>query len=352
MSALDAPPQASLLRPVLMGLAGLVAVALIGWLALPANIAVLLTSLVAVALACLAFTRFMGWSDRWMVIAIPLVWFVTFFLVPFFVLGRISLSEVAIAIPPYTSLWERAPDGTLEIIASFDNYLFLLSDSLYVSAYLSSIKIAAISTVLALLLGYPIAYYIARSPEPRRSILLLMVILPFWTSFLLRVYAWIGFLRRDGVINNILSWLGVIDEPLVMMQTDFAVYIGIVYTYLPFMILPLYATLVKLDDALLEAASDLGATPTVTFLTVTLPLSLPGIIAGSMLVFIPAIGEYVIPTLLGGPDTLMIGRVLWDEFFSSRDWPVASAVAIVMLILVVVPIMWLQAVQNRQEKNA
>jgi putrescine transport system permease protein len=305
----------------------------------------------ALLLAAVEIGDWAGVSRRWLVIAVPMLWLVVFFFVPFVVLGRISLAETMIARPPYSPLWERGRDGELDIIASLDNYRFLLSDALYRNAYLSSIRVAAISTVFALLIGYPIAYYIARSPEPRRSVLLLLVILPFWTSFLLRVYAWIGFLRRDGVINNILTWLGVIDEPLVMMQTDFAVYIGIVYTYLPFMILPLYANLVKLDDALLEAAGDLGATPTVTFLTVTLPLSLPGIIAGSMLVFIPAIGEYVIPALLGGPDTLMIGRVLWDEFFSSRDWPVASAVAIVMLVLVVVPIMWLQAVQNREEQK-
>ncbi|MCB1346089.1 MAG: ABC transporter permease subunit [Rhodobacter sp.] len=296
-------------------------------------------------------TQDLALPRRWLVIAVPLVWFVLFFLIPFVVLGRISLSETIIARPPYTPLWDRAPDGSLEILAGFQNYSWILGDALYRNAYLSSIKIAAISTVLALLVGYPIAYYIARSPEPRRSVLLLLVILPFWTSFLLRVYAWIGFLRGNGVINNVLLSLGLIDEPLVMMQTDFAVYVGIVYAYLPFMILPLYATLVKLDDALLEAASDLGASPAVTFFTVTLPLSFPGVVAGSMLVFIPAIGEYVIPALLGGPDTLMIGRVMWDEFFSSRDWPVASAVAIVMLILVVIPIMWLQSVQNRQEEQ-
>ena len=291
----------------------------------------------------------LGLSGRTLVIAVPMLWLLVFFLVPFIVLGRISLAEAIIARPPYTPLWERGPDGTLEIIASLENYRLVMGDTLYRNAYLSSIRIAVISTIFALLIGYPIAYFIARSPEPRRSILLLMVILPFWTSFLLRVYAWMGFLRRDGVINNMLMSLGIIDQPLVMMQTDFAVYIGIVYTYLPFMILPLYANLVKLDDALLEAAGDLGASPTVTFFTITLPLSLPGIVAGSMLVFIPAIGEYVIPALLGGPDTLMIGRVLWDEFFSSRDWPVASAVAIVMLFLVVAPIMWLQSVQNRRE---
>ena len=296
--------------------------------------------------------RLFGWlgiSGRTLVIAIPMLWLLVFFLVPFFVLGRISLAEAIIARPPYTSLWERDADGTLQIIATLENYRWLVQDRLYANAYLSSIRIAVISTIFALLIGYPMAYFIARSPEPRRSILLLLVILPFWTSFLLRVYAWMGFLRREGVINNFLIWAGVIDSPLTMLQTDFAVYIGIVYTYLPFMILPLYANLTKLDNAHLEAAADLGASPMVTFFTVTLPLSLPGIVAGSMLVFIPAIGEYVIPALLGGPDTLMIGRVLWDEFFQARDWPVASAVAIVMLVLVVAPIMWLQSVQNRRE---
>jgi putrescine transport system permease protein len=201
--------------------------------------------------------------------------------------------------------------------------------------------------VVALLIGYPMAYFIARSPEPRRSALLMLVILPFWTSFLLRVYAWQGFLRSNGVINNFLIATGVIDSPIQMLQTDFAVYLGIVYTYLPFMILPLYANLVKLEESLLEASADLGARPMATFFHVTLPLSLPGIVAGFMLVFIPAIGEFVIPELLGGPDTLMIGRVLWSEFFSNRDWPVASAVAIAMLVAVVVPIMILRSVQAR-----
>jgi putrescine transport system permease protein len=200
---------------------------------------------------------------------------------------------------------------------------------------------------VALLIGYPMAYFIARSPEPRRSALLMLVILPFWTSFLLRVYAWQGFLRSNGVINNFLISTGVIDSPIQMLQTDFAVYVGIVYTYLPFMILPLYANLVKLDESLLEASADLGARPMATFFQVTLPLSLPGIVAGFMLVFIPAIGEFVIPELLGGPDTLMVGRVLWNEFFSNRDWPVASAVAIAMLVAVVVPIMILRSIQAR-----
>jgi putrescine transport system permease protein len=289
-----------------------------------------------------------GLSGRTLVIAVPMLWLLLFFLVPFFVLGRISLSDPMLARPPYTPLFERGPDGSLEFLGHLDNYRLLWSDSLYRNAYLSSIGIAFTSTVFALLIGYPIAYYIARSPEPRRTILLLLVILPFWTSFLLRVYAWMGFLQREGLINSFLMWLGAIDEPLQMMQSTFAVQLGIVYTYLPFMILPLYANLTKIDEAFFEAAADLGASPIVTFLTVTLPLSVPGIIAGSMLVFIPAIGEYVIPALLGGPDTLMIGRVLWDEFFSARDWPVAASVAIVMLFLVVLPVMWLQDYLDRR----
>ena len=354
MSAAASPLWRIGRRLAMLALGAYVVALSLGTLAPPegaGQMALLVAALAGLTLLAVEVGDALGLSRRWLVIAVPMLWFIVFFLVPFLVLGRISLSETMIARPPYSPLWERGSDGELTIIASLDNYRFLLGDALYRNAYLSSIKIAGISTIFALLIGYPIAYYIARSPEPRRSVLLLLVILPFWTSFLLRVYAWIGFLRRDGVINNLLMWTGAIDEPLVMMQTDFAVYIGIVYTYLPFMILPLYANLVKLDGALLEAAGDLGASPIVTFLTVTLPLSLPGIVAGSMLVFIPAIGEYVIPALLGGPDTLMIGRVLWDEYFSSRDWPVASSVAIIMLILVVVPIMWLQSVQNRQEQR-
>jgi putrescine transport system permease protein len=347
MSAPAAPARG--LSPLMMTALAALAVLALAWFTLPINGFWLTALLLGLFAGLVTGGRALGISGRWLVIAIPMLWLLAFFLLPFLVLGRISLAEAVIARPPYTPLWERDANGELTIIASLNNYRFLLEDALYRNAYLSSIRIAAISTVFALLIGYPIAYFIARSPEPRRSILLLLVILPFWTSFLLRVYAWIGFLRRDGVINNTLMYFGIIDQPLVMMQTDFAVYIGIIYTYLPFMILPLYANLVKLDGALLEAAGDLGASPAVTFVTVTLPLSMPGIIAGSMLVFIPAVGEYVIPALLGGPDTLMIGRVLWDEFFSSRDWPVASAVAIVMLFVVVAPIMWLQSVQNRQE---
>ena len=209
-------------------------------------------------------------------------------------------------------------------------------------------KIALISTIVCLLIGYPMAYAIARANPAYRNTLLLLIILPFWTSFLLRVYAWIGLLKNNGLVNNILLQLGIIDQPIVMMQTDFAVYLGIVYSYLPFMILPLYANLEKLDWTLLEAASDLGCKPIKAFFKVTLPLSVPGIIAGAMLVFIPAVGEFVIPALLGGPDTLMIGRVLWDEFFGNRDWPVASAVAIAMLIFLVVPIMFFRHYQGKE----
>lgn len=291
-----------------------------------------------------------GIGGRALVIAIPLVWLLVFFLIPFLVVAKISLSESAIAMPPYLPLVAR-DGGLVTITLNLDNFGYLFDDPLYVSAYVFSIKVAFISAVLALLVGYPMAYYIARSPTTRRSVLLMLVILPFWSSFLLRVYAWQGFLRSNGVINNFLLWTGIIDQPLVMLQTNFAVYLGIVYTYLPFMILPLYANLVKLDEALLEASADLGARPLVTFFYVTLPLSMPGIIAGFMLVFVPAIGEFVIPELLGGPDTLMIGRVLWNEFFSNRDWPVASAVAIAMLCALVIPIMILRSAQQRAEES-
>ena len=283
-----------------------------------------------------------GLTGRTLVIAVPMVWLLVFFLVPFLVVLKISVAEPMIARPPYSPLFV---DGSIQ--ATIGNYAYLWEDTLYINAYWSSIKIAFFSTVLALLIGYPMSYYIARSPEPKRSLLLLLIVLPFWTSFLLRVYAWIGILKTKGVLNAVLMKVGVINEPLIIMQTDVAVYIGIVYTYLPFMILPLYANLVKLDDSLLEASADLGAGPISTFFRITIPLSIPGIVAGSMLVFIPAIGEFVIPALLGGPDTLMIGKILWTEFFSNRDWPVASAVAIAMLVLLVIPIMLLRLAQSK-----
>jgi len=283
---------------------------------------------------------------RSFVIGVPFWWLIIFFLVPFAVVLKISFSEAIIARPPYSSLVQWTGDGVLQIKLHFSNYAYLLEDRLYISAYWSSIKIAFFSTLISLLIAYPMAYYMARSPLRRRNILLLLVVLPFWTSFLLRVYAWIGILKTNGVLNHILLSTGIISEPIIMMQTAFSVYVGIVYTYLPFMILPLFSTLVKLDGSLLEASCDLGAGPTSSFFRITLPLSMNGIIAGSMLVFIPVIGEFVVPALLGGPDTLMIGRVLWDEFFRNRDWPVASAVAVVMLVLLLIPIMLLRNAQS------
>ena len=287
-----------------------------------------------------------GLRARTLVVAIPFWWLTIFFLIPFFVVAKISFSEAIIARPPYSDLVSWADDGVLQIKLYLSNYAYLLDDTLYVSAYWSSVKIAFFSTLLTLLVAYPMAYYIARTNERRRSILLMLIILPFWTSFLLRVYAWIGILKTNGIINNVLMSLGITSEPIVMMQTNFAVYVAIVYTYLPFMVLPLFTNLVKLDNSLLEASSDLGARPITTFFKITLPLSVPGIIAGSMLVFIPVVGEFVIPALLGGPDTLMIGKVLWNEFFSNRDWPVASAVAVVMVVLLIIPIMLLRNAQT------
>jgi putrescine transport system permease protein len=287
-------------------------------------------------------------AGRPFVIAVPYLWLLVMFLVPFIIVFKISFSETRLAMPPYAPLIEWRDGAPAAVKLYFANYRFLFTDRLYISAYLYSLKVAAVSTLWCLLIGYPMAYAIARSTALWRNLLLMLIVLPFWTSFLLRVYAWIGLLKNNGVINNVLLALGVIHQPLTLMQTDFAVYVGIVYSYLPFMILPLYANLEKHDPTLLEAAADLGARPWRAFVRVTLPLSVPGIAAGSLLVFIPAVGEYVIPSLLGRTDQLMIGRVLSDEFFANRDWPVASAVAILMLILLVVPIMLFQRVQRRE----
>jgi putrescine transport system permease protein len=282
------------------------------------------------------FSRWLP-GARWMVIAIPFAWLLLFFAIPFAITLKISFASSAIAMPPYTDLlsWEG---DKLSVHLNIGNYLFLLRDSLYVNAYLSSLKTALISTAICLLIGYPMAYAISRMEPATRNIALMLVVLPSWTSFLIRIYAWIGILKGNGLANNFLLWLGVIDQPLEMLHTPFAVYIGIVYAYLPFMILPLYSNMVKLDRRLEEAAYDLGAKPWRVFVSVTLPLTKAGIIAGSMLVLIPVVGEFVIPELLGGPSTLMIGKVLWDEFFNNRDWPVAAAVSTVMLLLLVVPI--------------
>lgn len=276
-------------------------------------------------------------SGRTLAIVPPYVWLILFFLLPFLLVVKISLSEMQFGVPPYQPLAEIG-EGVLRLTLQARGYIMLFTDSLYVATYLSSVKMAAITTVLCALIGYPLAYCIARSRPEVRNLLLLGVILPFWTSLLLRVYAWIGILRNDGLLNNALMWLGLIDAPLEIYRTDVAVYIGLVYAYLPFFILPLYAHLVKMDVRLLEAAYDLGARPWRAFLSVTLPLSRNGVIAGSMLVFIPTVGEYVIPELLGGANTLMIGRVMWTEFFNNTDWPMAAAVTCVMVLLLLVPL--------------
>jgi putrescine transport system permease protein len=290
-------------------------------------------------------------GGRRLVAGIPTLWLLLLFLIPFIIVFRISFSEVRLAIPPYTPLiaWHH---GKPVLEVHWSAYAFLFTDPLYVSSYLYSLRVAAVSTLFCLAIGYPMAYAISRSSPATRTVLLMLIVLPFWTSFLLRVYAWIGLLKNNGVINNVLLYLGVIHQPLALLQTDFAVYIGIVYSYLPFMILPLYANLEKHDPALLEAAADLGARPLRAFLSITLPQSLAGIVAGSLLVFIPAVGEYVIPTLLGRTDQLMIGRVLSDEFFANRDWPVASAVAILVLLLLVIPIMLFQRLERRELEAA
>jgi putrescine transport system permease protein len=286
---------------------------------------------------------------RHFVIGVPYFWLLLFFLAPFSIVLKISFATPIVAQPPFTQLFDFTGNASQWLLATWDNYQFLTEDNLYWVSYFKSIKIAAVSTFICLLVGYPMAYGIARATPTTRNILLMLVILPFWTSFLLRVYAWMGLLGNHGIVNSLLMNMGLIASPMQMLYTDMAVYLGIVYTYIPFMILPLYATLEKMDTSLHDAAADLGAKPWQTFIDVTLPLSMPGIIAGSLLVFIPAIGEYVIPALLGGIDSLMIGRTLYDEFFVNRDWPLASAVATILLIIVVIPIMLFQRSQQEQE---
>src|SRR6185312_299920 len=288
---------------------------------------------------------------RWYVIAAPYLWLLLFFLVPFFIVFKLSLSDTAISIPPYTPTFSWQGISEFFSKLDFDNYTFIFSDPLYINAYWSSLQIAAVSTFLTLLIAYPIAYGMARAPKSWQPTLMMLVILPFWTSFLIRVYAWIGILKKEGLLNQLLLSIGVIHEPLTILNTNLAVYIGIVYSYLPFMVLPLYAALEKLDDTLLEAAQDLGCPPIQAFWKVTFPLSLPGVVAGCFLVFIPVTGEFVIPDLLGGTDTVMIGKTLWNEFFSNRDWPLASAVAVVLLLLLVVPIVVFQNQERKQQEK-
>lgn len=289
-----------------------------------------------------------------LVILAPYLWLLVFFLIPFVIVFKISLSTTAIAMPPYTPVLDLS-DGISGLFGqfrafSFDNYVFLFDDPLYRNAYISSVMIAAISTFVTLVVAFPIAYAMARAPASLRPTLMMLVILPFWTSFLIRVYAWIGILKPEGLLNQFLQALGIIDQPLQIMNTNTAIVIGIVYSYLPFMILPLYSTLEKMDHSLIEAAQDLGCRPVSAFWKITVPLAVPGIVAGCLLVFIPAVGEFVIPDLLGGSQTLMIGRTLWNEFSANRDWPLSSAVAVILLLLLVVPIVYFQNAQAKAQE--
>ena len=284
---------------------------------------------------------------KYAVIALPYLWMTLFFFVPFLIILKISFAEADIAIPPYTSLFSYE-DDKLNISLNLYNYISLFTDESYLWAYIKSIKVATLSTIFCLLIGYPVAWAIATSKPAIRNVMLMLVILPSWTSFLIRVYAWIGILKKEGIINNFLMWIGAIDEPIQMLQTDFAVYLGIVYAYLPFMILPLYTAIVRVDYSLIEAGFDLGCRPAKCFFKVFLPQTYNGIIAGSMLVFIPAVGEFVIPELLGGKDSNLIGRVLWTEFFNNRDLPLASAVATIMLLILMIPIMWFYRNQRKE----
>ncbi|MCQ0988910.1 ABC transporter permease [Jiella marina] len=282
------------------------------------------------------------------VIIPPYVWLLAFFLLPFLIVFKISLSEVVVAMPPYRPTFGDPSEwwGALRQL-TIDNYLWIASDELYINSYVESLWIAGISTVITLLIAYPLAYGMARAPAGLRPTLLMLVILPFWTSFLIRVYAWIGILKPEGLLNQLLIAIGLIDEPLLIINTHWAIFIGITYSYLPFMTLPIYASLDRMDHSLIEAAADLGCPPLKAFWTITLPLSLPGVVAGCFLVFIPAVGEFVIPDLLGGSRTLMIGKTVWLEFFTNRDWPVASAVAVVLVAILVLPIVIFQRYQAR-----
>ncbi|MFS2223422.1 putrescine ABC transporter permease PotH [Pantoea sp. B65] len=291
--------------------------------------------------------RLLQKHGRKLVIALPYLWLILLFMLPFLIVLKISFAEVARAIPPYTDLMSWA-DDQFSLVLNLANYFQLTEDPLYFDAYMQSLKLAAVSTIICLLIGYPLAWAVAQSKPSVRNILLLLVILPSWTSFLVRVYALMGLLNNNGILNRFLLWLGVIDHPLVILYTNISVYIGIIYCYLPFMVLPIYTALTRIDYSLVEASLDLGAGPLKTFFKVIVPLTKGGIIAGSMLVFIPAVGEYVIPELLGGPDSIMIGRIIWQEFFNNRDWPVASALAVIILLILILPIIWFHKHQNKE----
>ncbi|WP_447096222.1 ABC transporter permease subunit [Pseudomonas sp. CF10PS3] len=286
-------------------------------------------------------------SGKQVVIGIPFLWLFLFFALPFFIVLKISFAEADVAIPPYTEIYTYV-EQKLQVVLNLANYSLLAGDELYIAAYLGSLKMAFFSTLLCLLIGYPMAYAIATARKEMQTVLVLLIMMPTWTAILIRVYAWMGILSNNGLLNGFLMSMGVINEPLQILNTNIAVYIGVVYSYLPFMILPLYANLVKHDQSLLEAASDLGSSTFNSFWKITVPLSKNGIIAGCMLVFIPVVGEFVIPELLGGPETLMIGKVLWQEFFNNRDWPVASALAVVMLAILIVPIILFNRSQAKE----
>ncbi len=286
-------------------------------------------------------------SGKQVVIGIPFLWLFLFFALPFFIVLKISFAEADVAIPPYTEIYTYV-EQKLQVVLNLANYSLLAGDELYIAAYLGSLKMAFFSTLLCLLIGYPMAYAIATARKEMQTVLVLLIMMPTWTAILIRVYAWMGILSNNGLLNGFLMSMGLINEPLQILNTNIAVYIGVVYSYLPFMILPLYANLVKHDQSLLEAASDLGSSTLNSFWKITVPLSKNGIIAGCMLVFIPVVGEFVIPELLGGPETLMIGKVLWQEFFNNRDWPVASALAVVMLAILIVPIILFNRSQAKE----
>ncbi|WPP02125.1 ABC transporter permease subunit [Pseudomonas sp. HR96] len=286
-------------------------------------------------------------NGRQAVIGVPFLWLFLFFMLPFFIVLKISFAEADVAIPPYTEIYQYAEEK-IQLVLNLANYTMLAGDDLYISAYLGSLKMALISTILCLIIGFPMAYAISVARKEVQTVLLLLIMMPTWTAILIRVYAWMGILSTNGLLNEFLMWLGLIDQPLQILNTNLAVYIGVVYAYLPFMILPLFANLVKHDQSLLEAAADLGSSRFNSFWKITVPLSRNGIIAGCMLVFIPVVGEFVIPELLGGPETLMIGRVLWQEFFNNRDWPVASALAVVMLAILIVPIVLFNRSQAKE----
>ncbi|WP_347906214.1 ABC transporter permease subunit [Pseudomonas purpurea] len=286
-------------------------------------------------------------SGRKVVIGIPFLWLCLFFMLPFFLVMKISFSEAALAIPPYSEIYGYA-EQKFQLLLNLGNYALLVGDELYIAAYLGSLKVALLSTAMCLLIGFPMSYAISRANKEAQNVLLLLIMMPTWTAILIRVYAWMGILSNNGLLNAFLLWTGLISSPIEILNTNTAVYIGVVYAYLPFMVLPLYANLVKHDESLLEAASDLGSSTFNSFWKITVPLAKNGIIAGCMLVFIPVVGEFVIPELLGGPETLMIGKVLWQEFFNNRDWPVASALAVVMLAILIVPILLFNRSQAKE----